>query len=289
MRRWIDFRWLPLVLLVAANTVLADAQPSWLGREVIVKSARVQPRSGGRATSSAVVCVRTVKRVKGDWLLVDDGWLRSADVVPVAEAAAWFTTEIERRPSAYDYVCRAAARCVTGDYEEAVADCASALQINPRFAAAYYHQAAARAKQGRFEDAIEAYAAALRFNPRLVGAYIDRAAARIKLGDYQGSLADANQALRLAPGDANAYYVRSVTRLHLRNYRGALADVNYVVRANPRRAAAYEIRGTCKEEIGQIDAALRDFEKAIQLDPSNTSAQSRRERLRLARKSGAIK
>lgn len=285
MRRLLLLRTLFVLLTAWATSVLAEG-PSWLGRDVLVKSARVQPHAGGHATSSSIVCIRTVKQVKGDWLLVGDGWLRSSEVVPVAEAIGWFNTQIDQRPTAYAYVSRAAARCALGDYAGAVDDSNSALRINPRFTAAHYHQAAAWAKQGRFEEAIDAYGAAIRINPRLVGAYVDRAAARIKLGDYQASLADTNQALRLAPRDADAYYVRSITRLHLRNYRGALNDVSYVVRANPKRAAAYEIRGTCREELGQLDAALGDYDKAIQLDPSNTSAHSHRERLRLARTGG---
>lgn len=285
MRRSVWFPLLSLFLLAApVSSARGDDHQDWVGRDVMPKTDRSQPRVGGRFASSSIVCVRTVKRVKAGWLSVGDGWLRDDEVVPLEEAVGWFTAQIERRPSAFDFLSRAAARCAQGDYEEAATDCAAALRINPRLYAAYYHRAAARAEQGRFADAIRDYDAALRLNPRLVGAYLDRGAARLKLGDYAGSLADVNYALRLSPREPEAYYyVRGVTRFHLHQYRGALGDLNFAVRAKPGRAAAYDVRGACKMELGQLDDALKDFDKAIEIDPANASAYSHRDRLRMAR------
>ncbi|MGH7134318.1 MAG: tetratricopeptide repeat protein [Pirellulales bacterium] len=284
MRRTVLFRLLSLCWLAAGPGIAyGDHRQAWVGSEVLPKFARVQPRVGGRVTSSSVVCVRTVKQVKGDWLSVGDGWLRSDEVVPLEEAAAWFTAQIERRPTAFDYLSRAAARCAQGDHEGAETDCASALRINPRLYSAYYQRAAARAKQGHFEDAIRDYDAALRLNPRLAGAYLDRGAARLKLGDYRGSLKDVNDSLRLAPREPDAFYVRGIARYHLQQYGTALSDLNFALRMNPGRATAYDDRGACQEKLGHADKALADYEKAIDLDPSSASASSHRDRLRIAR------
>ncbi len=284
MRRSVLFRLLTLVLLAAtAGNVQGEDQQEWVGRQVLARSARYRPRAGGRVAPKSSICVRTVKQVKGDWLAVGDGWLPRSEVVGVEEAVAWFTAQIERRPSAFDYVSRAAARCAGGDYEGAADDCGEALRINPRFDVAYYHRAAARAEQGRYEEAVHDYDAALRLNPRLVGAYVDRGAARLELGDYARSLGDVNQALRLSPREADAHYVRGVARFHLHQYRGAVSDLNYALRAKPARATAYDVRGACKQELGLLDDALKDFDKAVELDPTNVSAHSHRDRLRMAR------
>ncbi|HQU46906.1 MAG TPA: tetratricopeptide repeat protein [Pirellulales bacterium] len=284
MRRSVVFRLLWLMLLAAsASRAYGEDHQHWVGRAVMPRSARCRPRVGGRVAPTSIVCVRTVERVKGDWLSVGDGWLRYNEVVPVEEAVAWFTAQLEQRPSAFGYLSRGAARCAQGDYDGAGTDCAAALRINPRLYTAYYHRAAARAEQGRFKEAIGDYDAALRLNPRLVGAYLDRGRARLKLGDYPGSLADVNHALRLSPREPDAHYVRGVTRFHLHQYRGALADLNYALRAKPGRAAAYDVRGACQVELGQLDDALHDFDKAIELDPSNVSVYSHRDRLRMAR------
>jgi Flp pilus assembly protein TadD len=270
MRRSVVCRLLPLVLL-AANVVYGDGSQGWVGRDVMSRSVRFQPRAGGRVSSRSIVCVRTVKQVNGDWLAVGDGWMRSGEVVPVEEAVDWFTTQIARRPTAFDYVSRAAARSDCGDNEGAASDCAEALRISPRFYTAYYHRAAVRAEQGRFEEAVRDYDAALRLNPALAGAYLDRGAAKLELGNYPGSLADVNRALRLSPRNADAYYVRGVARFHLHQYRGAVGDLNYALRANPDRAVAYDVRGACKQELGQRDQARQDFDKAVELDPSIAS------------------
>lgn len=274
---------LPLLLLAASTEAVYGDDQAWLGHDVLARSVRFQPRVGGRVSHRPIVCVRTVKRVNGDWLWVGDGWLRASEVVRIEEAVSWFTARIEQRPASFDYVSRAAARCATRDYQAAEADCATALRISPRYDAAYYYQAAARAAQGQFQEAIDAYNAALRLNPRLLGAYLDRGAARLKLGDDSGALADVNQALRLSPREPDAYYVRGVARFHLRDYRQAIADLNYVVRASPARAAAYDVRGACKQKLGQLDGALADFDKAIELEPANASACAHRDSLRLLR------
>ncbi|HWB10633.1 MAG TPA: tetratricopeptide repeat protein [Pirellulales bacterium] len=279
MRRRVVCRLLPLVLLAATvNGVRGDDDQSWVGRDVLARSVRFQPRAGGRVSSRSIVCVRTVKQAKGDWLAVGDGWMRRSEVVPVEEAIAWFTNQIERRPTAFDYVSRAAARSACGDYEGAASDCSEALRVSPRFYTAYYHRAAARSEQGRFEEAVRDYDAALRLNPALAGAYVDRGAAKLELGNYPGSLSDVNRALRLSPRNPDAYYVRGVARYHLHQYGGAVGDLNYALRAKPDRAVAYDVRGACKQELGQLDAARTDFDKAVELDP--TIASARRDKLR---------
>jgi tetratricopeptide (TPR) repeat protein len=273
----------PLLLLAALINPAQGDDQTWLGREVMTRSVHTQPRARNRVTRRPIACVRTLKRAKGNWLWLDDGWLRTNEVVPLSEAEAWFTTRIDQRPTAFDYVSRAAVYCTTGDYQAAEADCAAALRISPRYDAAYYYQAATRAAQGQFTEAVAAYTAALRLNPRLMGAYLDRGAARLKLSDYSGALADVNHALRLSPREPDGYYVRGVARYHLHDYRKALNDLNYVVRANPARAAAYDLRGACQQQLGQLDAALADFDKAIELEPSNSSASAHRDNLRLTR------
>lgn len=284
MRRFFLFGLLSLFSTAApAALAYGDEPQPWTGRQVLLRSARVHPRSSGHATARVIVCVRTVQRVKGDWLLVGDGWMRSSEVVPLDEAIGWFTAQIERRPSSFDYLSRAAAHGAQGNYEASLSDCDAALRINPRLYAAYYHRAAARAAQGQFTEAIRDYDAALRLDPRLAGAYVDRGAARLKLGDYAGSLADVNYALRLSPRESDAYYVRGVARFYLHQYRGAVSDLNYALRANPARVAAYDTRGLCKEKLGQFDDALKDFGKAVELDPANANARSHHERLRIAR------
>lgn len=282
---WIGL--LSLVMLMGTvNSARGSDQHTWVGRQVMAKSARSRPRIGDRPSSKTIICVRTVGRTKGNWLSVGDGWLRHDEVVAIDDAVAWFTAQIHERPSAFSYVSRAAARCAHGDYHGAEADCVAALRIQPHFDAAYYYRAAAQAARGRFAEAVGDYTAAIRLNPRLTGAYLDRGAARLKLSDYRGSLADVNTALRLAPRTPDAYYVRGVARFHLHQYQGALADLNVALRANPARAVAYDIRGACKQELGQVVEAMRDFDKALELDPDSVSARAHRDHLRMARAAG---
>lgn len=265
---------LPLILLAAiTKTANSAEQKPWLGRQVLSRSVRNQPRAGGRVSRRPIACIRTVQRVNGDALWVGDGWLRTNEVVPLEEAKSWFSARILLRPNAFDYVSRAAAYCAERDYEAALADCATALHISPKYDAAYYYRAAARAAQGQFKEAVDAYSSALRLNPRLLGAYLDRAAAQLELGDYSSALADIDHVLHFLPHESDAYYLRGVAQFHLGDYQHALDDLNYVVQTTPKRAAAYKLRGACYQELGEHDAAFADFEKADELEGAAAIAQ----------------
>jgi tetratricopeptide (TPR) repeat protein len=144
---------------------------------------------------------------RGEWVLVRSGgkrgWVRAAEVVPLADAAAFFTGLIEAQPRVGShYLRRAAAWTERGEYAKAAADCAEAIRLNSADPAAYYGRAVARHLGKVYEGALEDYAAVIRLAPDHAGAYAGRAWLRAtcpeeKYRDGGDAVRDARRACEL--------------------------------------------------------------------------------------------
>lgn len=61
-----------------------------------------------------------------------------------------------------------------GLYDLAISDYTKALEIDPRYADAYYNRGNAYAKKGLYDQAISEFTKALEINPRHADAYYNR-------------------------------------------------------------------------------------------------------------------
>ena len=59
-------------------------------------------------------------------------------------------------------------------YDKAISDYTKAIEINPRFAEAYYNRGLAYGKKGQYDKAISDYTKAIEINPRFAEAYNNR-------------------------------------------------------------------------------------------------------------------
>src|SRR5688500_13407805 len=92
----------------------------------------------------------------------------------------------------------------TGNYKKAIEYFETAIQLNPRFAPAYYYRGTIRDRIPWIFDtpkAIEDFEMAIRLNPEYAEAYVDLGRAREQISDF-------DQALRINPNLTRAYYWR---------------------------------------------------------------------------------
>ena len=130
----------------------------------------------GEVTELAV----TVLERRGEWALIRSGgkrgWLRAVDVVPLADAPAFFTGMIEARPRVgAHYLRRAVAWAERGEYGKAVGDCTEAIRLEPSNPTGYYGRAVARHLGRVYDGALEDYATVIRLAPGHAGAHASRA------------------------------------------------------------------------------------------------------------------
>jgi len=296
------------------STLSRDSRTSSSSREVTIRlpdgsSVRVGGKAGaliaegfsllqGRATSSVMVPISQsaigIHRVK-----------------PYDKAISSFTAALQanrdRNIAFFIYSLRAAAYLGKGQLDKVLVDSSTSIQLNPKYAPAYYYRGIAYSRTGNTDKSISDYTAAIQLDPRYVGAYLNRGVEYSNKRNYKLALRDATMAIGLNPKYADAYHNRGIYYSKTGEFDKAIADYSKAIQFNPRsmtfhgRATAYEdaekfekaiadydrvirfatkdandyaVRGSAYFKKGNYKAALSDFEKAVQLSPNSASALS---------------
>jgi tetratricopeptide (TPR) repeat protein len=196
-------------------------------------------------------------------------------------------------PKADDFFLQSEKKYDRGDYKGSIADLEQAIQINPKYALAYFGLGFNRNALGDKKGAIADLDQAIRLDPKYAPAYVSRGFFRKELGDKKGAIADYNIAISLDPKNATAYGNRGVTRHELVDPIGAIADYDQAIRLDPKKASVYNNRGVSRNFFpgnGNKKGAIADYNIAISLDPKNAMAYHNRgfARSQLGDKQGAI-
>ncbi len=152
----------------------------------------------------------------------------------IEEAAAQPVPTVEQL-SAEEYFSRARQKLIADDLEDAIADCNSAIRLNPRYADAYGNRGVARALKG----------------------------------DIVGAINDYDEVLRIEPQSAIAYYNRGLAYAAKDNYEHAFADFTEAIRLNSQYVDAYQGRGELYFVDHRFEEALEDFSQANVLQSAN--------------------
>jgi serine/threonine protein kinase/Flp pilus assembly protein TadD len=190
-----------------------------------------------------------------------------------AAAAAAFTGCLMQRPGdAMVYCRRAYAYGKLRRYEEALADHAKAIELDPREAQYWNNRGATFARLDQADKALADFSRAVELNPKYVLAWTNRGAAHFKLGQSDKALTDFSRAVELDPKDALAWSNRGVAHFNLGQPDKALADFSRALELDPKDAKSWSDRGAAQVNLGQLDKALADFSRALELDPMDATA-----------------
>lgn len=129
---------------------------------------------------------------------------------------------------------------------------------------------------GKIESAIKAYSDAIELNPRYSAAYNNRGVVYVDIGEYNRAIKDFNTAIELNPNDFFAYNNRGNTYSIIDNINNAIKDFNKAITLKPDYANAYNNRGNAYVKTGYFEKAIKDFNTAIQLDPGFAGAYNSR-------------
>ena len=105
---------------------------------------------------------------------------------------------------------------LTSDYDNAIMDGVSHLNLN------------------KPEKALKDFNSAIKMKPGRADGYLGRANALNTMQRYREALQDYNKAIELNPGLANAYVNRAVAYSHLKEYEKAIADYEKGLELNPK-------------------------------------------------------
>jgi tetratricopeptide (TPR) repeat protein len=196
-----------------------------------------------------------------------------------------------------DHLRQARAALKQGDENEALAQLAEAVRLNPAATDAHRERAGLHARHRRWDVVVADCTAALRFAPDDADLHVRRAEALVYLGgrrdsveDFEQAAADATAALRADPSLASAYRFRALGHSGLFDDDQALADAREAVRLAPDDAETLLARGQVRAARGEDAEAVKDFNEALRLDPGHARAHARRglSRLEVGDRAGAL-
>ena len=193
-----------------------------------------------------------------------------------------------------DLVTSAKAKMESGDWDGAMLDCASALQVDEKSGRALVARGMVYNGKGEYDSAIKDFDAVTDQSGRepekltnRADAWAERSHSLYQQGKYLDAI-DSAYFATLERGDhigahlnrANAYIAR-------RQFDKAINNANRAINADEKSAAAYSMRGLAYGGQGNIDQALADENKALELDPNLAVAYQRRAGAWVAKKDAA--
>ncbi|PSB01406.1 serine protease [Merismopedia glauca] len=210
----------------------------------------------------------------------DDLYLKGTDLSEKKDyrgAIEAYSKALEINPKyAKAYFDRGNARYYLKEYAQAIADYTQAIALDPKYAFAYYNRGNVRYELKQYDQAIADYTQAIALDPKYAFAYNNRGNVRYELKQYDQAIADYTQAIALDPKYAQAYYNRGNVRKELKQYDQAIADYTQAIALDPKYAFAYNNRGVVRKELKQYDQAIADYTQAIALDPKYAFAYNNR-------------
>jgi tetratricopeptide (TPR) repeat protein len=201
-------------------------------------------------------------------------------------AAAAYTTALEidpKYPAAYNG--RGFAYSKKQDYDRAIIDFTRAIEIDPKYAASYANRCFAHYSKKDYDRTIADCTAAIEIEPKHDAAHASRGRAYFAKQAYDLAIADYTAAAGLNPKEPTNYYNRGLVFHHNKNdYDRAIADYTVAIGLNPKFDAAYAYRGRAYFAKQDYDHAIADSTVAIGLNAKNHYAYNVRGRAYLAKR-----
>jgi tetratricopeptide (TPR) repeat protein len=174
-------------------------------------------------------------------------------------AVSGYTSAINRNPRlAAAYVMRGEAYVALRELQKAMADFNKAIELDPDYSAAYFRRAATYQLDGKLDKAFADWDKAIGLDPGYSNAYRRRGTALLKQGKHAEALADLDKAIELRPIYPEAYVNRGLTYYEAAQLDRAIADFGKAIEINPRYALAYGNRARTYEKKGDFKRAIAD-------------------------------
>ena len=170
------------------------------------------------------------------------------------------------------YIRRGRVYTEKGDYNNAISDFSTAIEMDSGLVRAYNGRGNVYTDKGEYDKAIEDFSAAVKLIPDYAEGFNSRGYAYSLKGDTDKAIADYSEAIKYDSEFAVAYNNRGLSYIVKRDYARAIADFDKAIELNDQYVKAYNGRATAHAGRQDWDKAIEDYNKAIQIDPSFTRA-----------------
>jgi len=161
-------------------------------------------------------------------------------------------------------------------YNMAISDYTMAIEINPKYAIAYYYRGIAYSNKGQHDLSISDYTMAIEINPKYAGAYNSRGIAYRNNGQHDLAISDYSMGIEINPNDAETYNNRAIAYSKKRQFDMAISDYSMAIKINPNDVETYYNRAIAYRKNHQYDMAISDYSMAIKINPNDANAYDNR-------------
>jgi tetratricopeptide (TPR) repeat protein len=191
----------------------------------------------------------------------------------------------EKLMQANDYVDSAKEKLVAGNMEDAVADLNTAIDSNAT-SDNYTLRGEIYMQMGNYQKALDDFNSAVEIDTLNAVAFYDRALLNMRLENNEAALVDINNAMAAQlkkPSDIlsmrNLYAKRGQLNLWLKNWQGAVADyTNSLARDEGSvSASVYAERAEAYTALGEYENAVNDYASAVRVISEQIQAAATQE------------
>ena len=271
-------------MLLAVPDRPAEAKPkdTWVGKVVFVRASggELDPAAepGGLRPNGAegVPLTSNQYRVyaeRGEHVRIKtrdgvSGWVSKADLVPLEDAVALFSKQIDANPKDYAALNRrASAWRFRGNFDAALKDMDEAMRIS-NSSSTYNNRGLVWHARRDFEQAIADFSKAIEMNGHELN-LVNRASSYLANKENDRAIADANAALEMQPRYPEAFRVRGLAWLEKKEYDKAIDSFTRAIDIDAKHADALAERARAWAAKSEHARARDDFNQALRLEPWN--------------------
>lgn len=196
-------------------------------------------------------------------LLLSHATIQQIDIWKDGVAFWGYAIAKSKSPESDLHIFRGAAFEKSGLLDNALADYAKAIEIDPRNPLAYFNRGIHYMGRGLFDSAIDDFNRILKLTPNDMDIYINRGNAFLKKGDAQSAISDYTHAIeKKANSAAVAYVNRSNAYANRGDFGKAIQDVTTAISLNKELLSMYVIRGNLNMKVGNFEQGMKDYKTA---------------------------
>ena len=161
-------------------------------------------------------------------------------------------------------------------YELAISNCSKAIEIDSKFAVAYFNRGHAYINLKKYDQAIADFTRDIELIPITTRSYVNRGFVYIQQNKYDLAIADFTKSIEINPKEGYAYFNRGLIYDRQGKKDLAIADYTKAIEIDSNNTIIYSARGNIYTLQKDYDLAIADFSKAIEIDPNYVEAYVRR-------------
>lgn len=210
-------------------------------------------------------------KVSEKWLMVPrfGGWVFADDVVPVENAVKYYTSIIEKQPSATAFLHRGIAHLQLDGLDAAQSDFEEAIRRGTKDGGAYINLGHVLLQRGLTQQALANYSKGIELAPDMALSYIERSSILMEMKQFPEAAADLEKAISLEPTSPEAYNNRGVLLQLQGRFEDSIQDQTKALKLFSKYPEAYANRGFALQQLGRYAEAIADFESALVHDPNS--------------------